>query len=54
MGQIVHETFSPISINKSQGTVVHACHPSYVESLNRRIAIQAARVGINREILLEK
>jgi hypothetical protein len=32
----------PISINKKLG-VVHACHPSYMGSINRRIGIQDDR-----------
>jgi hypothetical protein len=33
--------FDTISTNKKSGMVVHACHTSYVESVNRRVVVQA-------------
>jgi hypothetical protein len=35
--------WAPISINKSLGVVVSACHPSYAGSVSRRAVVQAGR-----------
>jgi hypothetical protein len=50
--QKVHETPSQ-PIFKKLGMVAHACHSSYVGSMNRRISIQAGP-GKKHEILSEK
>jgi hypothetical protein len=42
-----------MSTNKKLGVVVHTCHPSYADSINRRITAQVGP-GINVETLLEK
>jgi hypothetical protein len=33
----------PLSTNKNLDIVVHACHPSYAGSINRRIMVQAGQ-----------
>jgi hypothetical protein len=40
-------------LNKKLGVVVHACHPSYVGGVSRRIAVQASP-GKKHETLSEK
>jgi hypothetical protein len=38
-----------ISTNKKLGVVVHACHPTYVANINRRISVQVSS-GINMSL----
>jgi ribosomal protein L31 len=52
-GEKAHEILSQ-STTKSLGKVAHACHPSYVGSINRRITDRPGQSGHKCKTLLEK